>query len=111
MGVYGVDQCVERLIVRKVQSVRAGACATGDDASSISRHKRGDPGGLYEEERQSLNPGFLAKASELAECSAEPTATDARARSTAGADRQATLDVVEIGTARLIARDERAIRT
>jgi hypothetical protein len=73
--------------------------------------RRGDPGGLYEEKRQSLNPGFLAKASELTERSVESTATDARARRAALADRQATLDVFEVGTARFVAREERAVRT
>jgi hypothetical protein len=64
----------------------------------------GRPRGLYEEEGEPLNPGFLAKTSELADRSVEPTATNARPRRTAGADRQAALDVFKVRTTRTVAR-------
>jgi hypothetical protein len=75
---------------------------------SLTRHPlivtcRVDPGGPYEEERQSFDPGFLAKASKLAHGAVESAAADARSRGTAVADRQAALDVIEIGSPRLIA--------
>jgi hypothetical protein len=75
---------------------------------SLTRHPlivtcRVDPGGPYEEERQSFDPGFLAKASKLADGAVESAAADARSRGTAVADRQAALDVIEIGSPRLVA--------
>lgn len=68
----------------------------------------GRPRRSYEEERQPLDPGFLAKTSELADRSAESAAAYARARRAAGADRQTTLDVIKVGPARLVvaARDQ-----
>jgi hypothetical protein len=75
---------------------------------SLTRHPlivscRVDPGGPYEEERQSFDPGFLTKAPKLADSAVESAAADARSRGTAVADRQAALDVIEIGSPRLVA--------
>jgi hypothetical protein len=64
--------------------------------------RRGDPGGLYEEEGQSFDPGFLAKASKLADGTVESAAADARSRGTAVSDRQAALDVIEVGSPRIV---------
>jgi hypothetical protein len=64
----------------------------------------GRPRGLYEEEGEPFNPGFLAKASELADRSIEPAAANARPRRTAGADREAPLDVFKVRTTRAVAR-------
>ena len=66
---------------------------------------RGDPGGPYEKEGQSLDPGFLAKASELADRTIQSAAAaDPCPRRAAVTDRQAAFDVVEVGSPRLIVR-------